>query len=170
MPCMDKIRNSVAALVVSAAAFVGIAGYEGYRASAYLDSANVPTLGYGSTAGVRLGDTTTPERALIRLQGDVSEHARAILKCIKAPLFQHEFDAFLSLAFNVGVGAFCRSAAPGQPPTLIDLINTQRYAEACQRILQFDKYRNPKTGQLEPLRGLTTRRQGEYKTCTGSAP
>ena len=166
---MNKTRTTIAALAVSAAALVGIAGYEDYRGSAYLDSGNVPTLGYGATKGVKLGDTTTPTRALIRLQGDVSEHARAIARCIKVPLFQHEFDAYLSLAFNIGAGAFCRSAAPDQPPTLIDLINTQRYADACTRLLQFDKYRNPNTGQLEPLRGLTLRRQSEHRTCRGEA-
>lgn len=166
---MSKTRTAIAALTVSAAALVGIAGYEDYRGSAYLDSGNVPTLGYGATAGVKLGDTTTPTRALIRLHGDVSEHARAIQRCIKAPLFQYEFDAYLSLAYNIGAGAFCKPAQSGKPPTLIDLINTQRYAEACKRLLQFDKYRNPKTDQLEPLRGLTNRRQSEHRTCTGDA-
>jgi len=167
---MSKTRTAIAALAVSAAALVGIAGYEDYRGSAYLDSGNVPTLGYGATAGVKLGDTTTPARALARLHGDASEHARAIQRCIKAPLFQYEFDAYLSLAYNIGAGAFCRGAPPGQPPALIDLINAQRYTEACTRLLQFDKYRNPKTGLLEPLRGLTNRRQSEYRTCTGDAP
>lgn len=167
---MSKTRTAIAALAVSAAALVGIAGYEDYRGSAYLDSGNVPTLGYGATAGVKLGDTTTPARALARLHGDASEHARAIQRCIKAPLFQYEFDAYLSLAYNIGAGAFCRSAPPGHPPALIDLINTQRYTEACTRLLQFDKYRNPKTGQLESLRGLTNRRKSEFRTCTGDAP
>lgn len=166
---MNKTRTAIAALAVSAAALVGIAGYEDYRGSAYLDSGRVPTLGFGATAGVKLGDTTTPTRALIRLHGDVSEHARAIQRCIKAPLFQHEFDAFLSLAYNIGAGAFCKPAQPGNPPTLIDLINAQRYAEACERILQFDKYRNPHTGQLEPLRGLTARRRSEHLGCVGGA-
>lgn len=166
---MSKTRTAIAALAVSAAALVGIAGHEDYRGSAYLDPGKVPTLGYGATAGVKLGDTTTPTRALIRLHGDVSDHARAIQRCIKAPLFQYEFDAYLSLAYNIGAGAFCRGALPGQPPTLIDLINAQRYAEACTRLLQFDKYRNPKTDQLETLRGLTHRRQSEYRTCAGDA-
>ena len=162
-------RTAIAALVVSATALVGIASFEDYRGSAYLDSGNVPTLGYGATKGIKLGDTITPTRALIRLQGDVSEHARAIQRCIKAPLFQYEFDAYLSLAYNIGAGAFCKPAQSGKPPTLIDLINAQRYAEACTRLLQFDKYRNPTTGRLEPLRGLTLRRQSEHRACMGEA-
>lgn len=164
---MSNQRTAIAALVVSAAALVGIAGYEDYRGTAYLDSGRVPTVGYGATAGVKLGDTTTPARALIRLQGDVTEHARAIQRCIKVPLYQYEFDAYLSLAYNIGAGAFCKPALSGKEPTLIDLINAQRYAEACDRLLQFDKYRNPNTGQLEPLRGLTKRRQGEHRECVG---
>ena len=167
---MNNGRTAVTALVVTAAALMGIAGYEDYRGAAYLDSGKVPTLGYGATQGVKMGDTTTPARALIRLHADASEHARAIGRCIKAPLYQYEFDAYLSLAFNIGAGAFCRGAAPDQPPTLIDLINAERYAEACARIAQFDKYRNPNTGRLEALPGLTKRRLSEQRTCMGAKP
>ena len=49
------------------------------------------------------------------------------------------------------------------------LLKRGTLADACTRLLQFDKYRNPKTGQLEPLRGLTLRRQSEHRTCRGEA-
>lgn len=163
-------RSTVAALVVTAAALVGIAGKEAFRSSAYLDSAGIPTLGYGETLGVKLGDTTTPERALVQLLKSADAHAAGIKRCIKAPLFQYEFDAYLSLAYNIGVAAFCKPALPGKPPSLIDLVNAQRYTEACDRILSYNRAYNPKTGQREVLRGLTTRREAERRTCLGEQP
>ena len=55
-----KIRFAVGALAVSAAALVAIATHEGYRGEAYEDAAGIPTIGYGETAGVKMGDKTTP--------------------------------------------------------------------------------------------------------------
>jgi len=72
------------------------------------------------------------------------------------PLHQHEYDAFLSLAYNIGSGAFCGS-------TLVRLLNDRRYCEACDQILRWDKF------QGRPLRGLTLRRQAEHRQCLGDA-
>lgn len=107
---MSKTRTAIATLVVSAAALVGIAGYEDYRGSAYLDSLHVPTLGCRPSKGVKLGDTTTPTRALIRLQGDVSELCQAIC-ALHQGAFSNAIRCLSELAFNIGAGAFCRSAA-----------------------------------------------------------
>lgn len=155
-------RNTIFTLVVSAGALVGIANFEAFRSVAYRDSAGIATIGYGETAGVKMGDTITPERALVRLAQSADAHARGIQKCITAPLFQYEFDAYLSLAYNIGVAGFCNSSVP-------TLINADRYDEACDRILAFDKAYNPKTGRREALRGLTTRRQAERLICLGAS-
>nr|WP_315237691.1 glycoside hydrolase family protein [uncultured Albidiferax sp.] len=163
-------RSTVAALVVTAAALVGIAGKEAFRAPAYLDSAGIPTIGYGETLGVKMGDVTTPERALVQLLKSADAHAQGIKRCITAPLYQYEFDAYLSLAYNIGVAGFCTPAKPGKPPNLIDLINTQQYAQACDRILAYNRAYNPKTGQREVLRGLTNRREAERRACIGGQP
>jgi len=65
------MRLKVASLALSAAALVGLAGYEGFRDKAYIPvPGDVPTIGFGSTHGVKMGDTITPERALIRLLED----------------------------------------------------------------------------------------------------
>ncbi len=163
-------RSMVATLVVTAAALVGIAGSEAYRSTTYLDSAGVPTIGYGETQGVKRGDTTTPERALVQLLHSTNAHAAGIKRCITAPLYQYEFDAYLRLAYNIGVAGFCKRALPGKPPNLIDLINAQQYPQACDRILAFDKAYNPKTGKREALRGLTNRRVLERRICIGGQP
>ena len=151
---MNKTRITVAALAVSAAALVGIATHEGYRSEAYKDTVGVPTIGFGETAGVKMGDKTTPERALVQLLTSTEKHADAIRQCIKVPLYQHEFDAYVSLAYNIGTGAFCRS-------TLVKKLNAKDYAGACEEIRRWNKA----GGKVLP--GLTKRREKEYRMCMG---
>lgn len=144
----------MAALAVSAAALVGIATHEGYRGEAYRDATGIPTIGYGETAGVKMGDKTAPERALVQLLTSTEKHADAIRQCIKVPLYQHEFDAYVSLAYNIGTGAFCRS-------TLVKKLNAKDYAGACEEIRRWNKA----GGKVLP--GLTKRREKEYRMCMG---
>ena len=148
------MRTKVTALVVSAACLVGIAGYEGYRSSAYKDVGGVPTIGYGETKGVKMGDKTTPERALVQLLKSANAHAESIKKCIKVPLHQREFDAYTSFAYNVGVANFCNS-------TLNKKLNAGDYEGACKELLKWNKVK----GRI--YKGLQVRRQKEYETCMG---
>ncbi len=60
---MSKVRIAIAALTLSAAGFVGILNREGYGPVAYPDPVHgtkLPTIGFRSTEGVRIGDTITP--------------------------------------------------------------------------------------------------------------
>ena len=98
----NKIRIGIGTIVLSAASLVTIAGYEGYSAVAYKDAVGVPTIGYGETKGVKMGQKTTPDRALVQLLVSMNSHADDIRQCIKVPLDQHEFDAYVSLAYNIG--------------------------------------------------------------------
>lgn len=148
-------RTNVAALVLSAAALIGIVVHEGYSDTAYVPVAgDVPTIGFGTTGGVKLGDKTTPVKALERALTDVNSFEDALKKCVKVPLHQYEYDAYISLSYNIGSSAFCNS-------TLVKLLNSGNYEEACKQILRWDKF------QGKPLRGLTIRRQSEYKQCIG---
>lgn len=151
---MNKTRITVAALAVSAAALVGIATHEGYRGEAYRDAAGIPTIGYGETAGVKMGDKITPERALVQLLESTEKHADAIRQCIRVPLYQNEFDAYISLAYNIGTGAFCKS-------TLVKKLNARDYAGACEEIRRWNKA----GGKV--LAGLVKRREAEYRMCKG---
>ena len=156
-------RTKAGALVLSAAALAAIAGYEGYRSTAYIPvPGDVPTIGHGTTRyedgkPVKMGDRVTPERARILLQHDASAFARAVQRCAPVPMHQHEFDAFVSLAYNIGEGAFCKS-------TLAKKLNALDYAGACREILKWDKF------QGKPLRGLTLRRERERAMCLGETP
>jgi lysozyme len=167
-----KGRMLVVALVVAGSTVVEIGDYEGYfhRATRPVKG-DVWTLGHGTTHGVKEGDTITPQRALHRLYDDVNQFADKLRVCITAPLYPTEWGAFLSLSYNIGWAAFCKKAKPGDPPNLIDLINAERYAEACARISEFnhgpspglDKKGNKIKGPVLP--GLVKRRAAERELC-----
>ncbi|HJT51950.1 MAG TPA: lysozyme [Nitrosospira sp.] len=163
-PFITQARPAVALLVLAASTLVGIAVHEGYREEAYIPVAgDVPTIGFGTTAGVRMGDKTTPVRSLVRLLDEIDGvYAAGVKRCVTVPLYQHEYEAFVSLAYNVGVPTFCRKALPGKPPNLIDLINAGRYEEACARIEAF-KYGPGR----KILPGLIRRRAEERALCEG---
>ena len=148
-------RNNVAVLVLSAAAIIGIVIHEGYSDNAYIPVAgDVPTIGFGTTTGVKLGDKITPVKALKRALTDINAFEDALKRCVKVPLHQYEYDAYISLSYNIGSKAFCNS-------TLVKLLNAGDYDGACKQILRWDKFKG------QPLKGLTIRRQSEYKKCTG---
>ena len=165
-------RMAVAVLIVSGSTLGGLAQDEKFMSVAYVPvKGDVYTIGYGSTKGVKKGDKITPERALIRLLDEVENvYADGIKKCITAPLHQYEYDAYLRLAYNIGVGAFCKKSDDPKKPNLIDLINSQRYAEACARISEFNgKYTTNDRGERVRvvLPGLVKRRAEERAVCEG---
>lgn len=148
-------RTTVAALCLSAAGLVGLVGYEGYSDHAIIPvPGDVPTIGFGTTEGVKLGDKTTPPQALQRALRDANKYESAIRQCVDVPLTQGEYDAYVSLAYNIGAGAFCSS-------TLVGKLNAGDYAGACAQISRWDKF------QGRPLPGLTRRRAEERAKCEG---
>jgi len=139
---MEITRTAVAALVLSATGLVYIAQREDYRERAYPDPVHgtrVSTIGYGSTDGVKMGDTTTPVRALIRLRTDASDAERALKRCISAPMFQHEWDAYVALGYNTGVTAVCKNADRTGPSTIVRRLQVFDYKGACDAILLYDR-------------------------------
>ena len=148
-------RKQVATISLSATALVALLLHEGYRESAYTPVAgDVPTIGFGTTSGVKLGDRTTPEKALNVALRDVQKFEGALKECVTVPLEQHEYDAYISLSYNIGSNAFCKS-------TLVRKLNTGDYEGACKEILRWDQFNG------KPLAGLTKRRQEEHKKCLG---
>ncbi len=152
-------------LVLSAAGLIGIAVHEGYRETAYDDGVGVQTVGFGSTTHadgrkVARGDKMSVERALVRLGQDVDRVQREMKACLgPVPLYPHEWDAYVSLTYNVGTGAFCRS-------TLVKRLKETppNYDAACAEILKW----NRAGGRV--MAGLVKRRQDEFKLCTEGRP
>ena len=154
---MKHPRVAISSLFLSAATLVGIALHEGYSPKAYLPTPNdVQTIGFGSTKGVKASDTITPERALVRLLEDASTFEQAVKRCAPVPMHPHEFAAFVSLTYNIGQGAFCKS-------TVAKRLNAGDYTGACEAILMWDKQAG------KTLRGLTIRRKAERNQCMGMA-
>jgi len=162
------MQNRVAptVLTISALAIAGIAVHEAFRPLAYDDGVGVKTVGFGTTtradgSPIRPGDRITPERALVRLAHDVDRMERQMRECLgPVPLAQHEWDAYVSLTYNIGARAWCQS-------TLVRRLRQQPpdYAGACEQILRWTR-----AGGRE-LRGLVTRRAAEHRKCLGaSAP
>lgn len=157
---MIKPRVALASLALSAAGFVGIVTHEGWSDRAVPPvPGDVPTYGFGTTtrvdgSPVRLGETITPPQAVARALQDVEAFEGALKRCVRVPLHQHEYDAYVSLSYNIGAQAFCRS-------TLVRRLNLGDYSGACQEILRWDRF------QGKPLRGLTVRREREHAQCIG---
>lgn len=150
-----RVRVAIAALTLSAVGLVGIVQQEGYTDKAVIPvPGDVPTIGFGTTEGVKMGDTITPPKAVSRALQDVTKYEGAIKRCVKVPLHQYEYDAYTSLAYNIGTTAFCKS-------TLVNKLNTEDYAGACAEISNWDKLKG------KPLRGLTIRRAKERAICEG---
>jgi len=87
---------------------------EGLRLKAYLDSVGVATIGYGNTfyengAKVKMGDTITAERAESLFRIIVSKFEDAVAKATRDDLNQNQFDALVSLAYNIGIAGFQKS-------------------------------------------------------------
>lgn len=151
------MRRLIATISLSAAALVGIVVSEGYTDRAVIPvPGDVPTIGFGTTEGVKMGETTTPPKALARALQDVGRYEGALKTCVKVPLHQYEYDAYVSLAYNIGSRAFCGS-------TLARKLNEGDYPGACLEILRWDRFKGQR------LRGLTTRREREYRQCIGEA-
>jgi len=122
--------------------------FESCRLYAYLDSKGVPTIGYGHTAGVQLGDTCTQAQAEAWLLEDVAWAASVINRDVTVPLTQNEFDSLVDFVFNVGSGNF-------EGSTMLKLLNQQNYAAAAEQFVRWDK-----AAGVE-IAGLLRRRQSE---------
>ena len=156
-------KKKIAAFLISAGLVTGVATFEGFTNNAIVP---VPgdklTYGSGFTtredgSPVQKGDTISKQESDVRLKKDLYKYRMDISKCITVPVTEGQANAFTSLAFNIGTGAFCRS-------TLVRKLNNFDYAGACQEILRWDKFGSPP----KPLKGLTNRRQQEYRQCLGT--
>lgn len=151
-------RARIAGLSLSAAALIGLAVHEGYRDVAYRPVAgDVPTIGFGDTQGVQMGDKTDPIRALIKLNVNTEKFQRDLRLCIgDVPMYQHEWDSIVLWSYNVGTGAACGS-------TLVKKLKHRDYQGACAELLKWNRFKG------KPLDGLTKRRKQEYEMCMGQA-
>lgn len=158
---MSALRNKIIALVVSATGLTAIVNYEGIREKAYRNFRNEPvTIGIGSTkhadgSPILMGETITRQDAVNLFKNTLSIYEADVKRCVKVPLYQYEFDAYVSLTYNIGGGRFCKSLIPLK-------LTAYDYAGACKEILRYNRVGNT------VVKGLDIRRKDEYKTCIGA--
>ena len=131
--------------------------FEGLYLNAYRCPAGVPTIGYGHTAGVAMGQTITQQQADDYLRRDVRQFERAVARQVSVPLTQGQFDALVSFAFNLGEGALAQS-------TLLRLLNAGDYSGTAA---QFDRW---VYASGKKLSGLVKRRAAERALFEGETP
>lgn len=133
--------------------------HEGLRLVAYLDSVGVWTIGYGDTGpDVVKGLTITKEEAEKRLRKRLVEFEGYVNTYVKVPLKQHQFDALVSLVYNIGPANFKTS-------TLLKKLNAGDYIGAADQFLVWNKGRVD--GKLVVIKGLANRRAKERKQFIG---
>ena len=109
---------------------------------------DVWTCGWGSTKGVTESTVWTEKEADEHLRRDLAEAERCVNASVFVDLTQLEFDALVSLVFNIGCGAFRGS-------TLLRLLNDSRHDDAAQQFKRWNKQAG------KELAGLTRRREAE---------
>lgn len=127
---------------VSPRGLVFIRGEEGFSSTAYPDGktalgAQLYSIGYGhqlvSGDGLTPKSIITQEQAAQLLQQDIFTRERAIMKSVRVPLTQNQFDALASLAYNIGIGAF-------QGSTLVKRLNARDYKGAQDQFAVWNKF------------------------------
>lgn len=127
-----------------------IQSFEDCKLKAYLCPANVWTIGWGTTKGVKPGQTITQAQADKLFADDLVIYETAVSKAVKVPLTGNQFSALVSLTYNIGAGAFAKS-------TLVKRLNARDYAGAQAQFAAWKK------GGGKTLAGLVRRRAAEAK-------
>lgn len=125
-----------------------IKSFEGYRNAAYLCPANIWTIGWGTTKGVRPGQTTNPEEAENFLKRDLKVFEAQVSELVKIDLTSNQFSALVCFTYNCGAGALKSS-------TLLKKLNQEDCLGAAEEFLKWNKAGG------KTLAGLTRRRVAE---------
>ena len=149
------MKKKVAAWVIVCATVV--AGFEGLRTSTYFDVGGVPTVCFGETKNINPGDKYTPAQCREMLGNRlVTDFGPGVDRCVRHALPDTRKAAYTSFAYNVGVGAFCRSSVAKRE-------NAGDVVGACDALLLYNKI--TVAGVLVYSPGLARRRQQERQLC-----
>jgi len=149
----DMLGIAIDQMVVSLFGVDLICGFEGKRLVAYDDGVGVWTIGFGTTVypngiKVKKGDTCTEAQAKAYMTHDLKKFESAVNNAVTVLLNQNQFDALVSLAYNIGTNAFSKS-------TLVKKLNANDYRGAAD---QFDVWVNAGGKRMQ---GLVNRRAKE---------
>lgn len=160
-------RTAVASLVLSASALIGLVMSEDYTDKAVIPTINDrPTLGFGSTfhadgRPVKMGDTTTPVRALVTAQAHISKEEKVFRESLPGvEMHQGEYDIYMDWTYQYGSGAWMRSSIRRK-------LLAGDYKGACTALLAY-KYSGGydcSTPGNKRCAGVWTRQQERYRSC-----
>jgi lysozyme len=148
----------VNSLQFSAAGLALLKLSEGFRAATYLDVAGIPTIGYGHRImpGEKFPLGVTETEASGILSADVISAEKAVLRLVRVPLTQGQFDALVDFTYNLGAGKLGAS-------TLLADLNSGQYSAAALQLLRWNH-----SGSKQ-LAALTARRKAEFALWQGTA-
>lgn len=129
-----------------------VSGFEGLRQLAYSDPVGIPTICFGETIGVQLGQRATLDECHGMLADSLEIANRSVERCVSVPMTPERQAALVSFTYNVGGGAFCGS-------TLVRKLNAGQTYAACGELLRWTMARGI------TLPGLVKRRQAEREMC-----
>lgn len=153
-------KRSLAAVIGAGAAAISlliVPKWEGTELKTYKDIGGVLTYCTGATESAMWGKTYTPEECKAQLDRDLVRHAEGIKQCLKPSwdrLTDGQRAAFVSSAYNIGVGAFCGSSMARRS-------NMGDMAGACASLSLWVKVNG------KEVRGLVKRRADERAICEG---
>lgn len=146
----------------SAVLLSSVALWEGTQYLPYKDIAGIPTVCQGYTGkDIVMGKRYSQEECASFLKKELKIHSEGVLQCINVPIKEHQYNAYVLFAYNVGISGFCNSRA-------LKLLNAGEYTASCWALSKGptgkpvwsyvgDKF----------VQGLYNRRQYETAMCLG---
>ena len=128
--------------------------FEGCKLEAYLCSAGVPTIAFGRTKNVKLGDTCTQEQADAWLEEELEEYTGYVSDAVTQTLQQNQIDAMVAWTYNLGPSNLRSS-------TMLQVLNEGKLQEVPQQMRRWNKA----NGKV--LEGLERRRLAESMLFDG---
>ena len=154
-PARGRTLVAVIGAMAAASLYASIPADEGEELGAYRDIVGVWTICNGDTNDVRPGMVETKAGCRTRLERQLIRHAEPVMACsprLKEAGRDYQRAAAVSLAYNVGVAAYCRSSVDRH-------FDAGRWRQGCDALLMWNKAGG------KAVRGLTLRRQRERAVC-----
>lgn len=172
-----RLTSLGAASIIAVAGGYLVGPWEGKENKAYKDIVGIPSICFGETLGVKMGDYRTDEQCEQSLAKELSAYNKAMKKHVKVPLQPYEEVAYTSFVWNLGETNFKNS-------TMLKKLNAGDHEGACKAILDWNKATFSYAGAQSQIKagerctlvdgkysctvkGLTNRRYGESEVCLG---
>lgn len=153
-PITKRLLALGASSVIAVTGGYMVAPWEGKENNAYKDIVGIPTICYGQTKDVKIGDYKTDAECDKDLADELTKYNKAMKKYVTVPLKEYEEVAYTSFIWNIGETNWRTS-------TLVKKLNSGDREGACTQLLRWNKA----GGKV--IKGLDNRRKDEYKVCMG---